>query len=182
MTYRTPLITLVLALVLFAGAVPVSAQERCTSSPGRDNSCSAYSTCNSATGKCDRNQNVPVGGACIEDGQCTSGQCFDLECKPANYVPSATGSEDEEGRLANLLQFDSVEELLVGILDLMVQVGSILLVFALVLAGFRFVSAQGSPEKISKARDALTWVVVGGLLLLGAQAFSLVIKATVETL
>lgn len=82
----------------------------------------------------------------------------------------------------NLLSVDSVEELLVVVVDTMVQIGTLLLIFALVLTGFRFVSAQGNPGAVEEARKRLTWVVIGGLLLLGAQAFSLVIKATIESL
>lgn len=103
----------------------------------------------------------------------------------ANWRDASSGggsSSGGEDRLVNLLTVDSAEELVVRVIDLMVQVGSVLLVLALVLAGFRFVSAQGNPESIKKARESLTWVVIGGMLLLGAQAISLVIKATVESL
>lgn len=180
MTSKKLSILLFVALLLF-GTAPLHAQERCTTLPGRDNSCFEYSTCNTSTGKCDYNQNVPVGGACIQDSQCVSGQCFDLECKPADYVPSVA-SGDSEDRLINLLSVDSAQELVVKIIDLMIQVGSILLIFALVMAGFKFVSAQGNPGSIEEARKSLTWVVIGGMLLLGAQAISLVIKATIESL
>jgi|GEM_PF-1053872 len=84
--------------------------------------------------------------------------------------------------LVNLLTVGSLQELLSLLLGLVVQIGSILLVLALVWAGFQFVAAQGNEEKIRSARDALTWTVIGGLLLLGAEALSLVIKATIESL
>lgn len=115
------------------------------------------------------NKLCPQPQICMEDGDTGSGYCY----RNDGGAPA---------RLVNLLKFDTVEEVIAGIMDLLVQVGSILLVFALVLAGFRFVSAQGSPGKIEEARNSLTWVVIGGLLLLGAEAISLVIKATVESL
>ena len=52
----------------------------------------------------------------------------------------------------------------------------------LVYVGFLFVAARGNEEKISSARSALVWTVVGGLILLGASAISAVIQATVGTI
>ncbi len=86
------------------------------------------------------------------------------------------------GTLQNPLKFDSLPELLNAILDAVVQLGAILLVFMLVWVGFLFVTAQGNPEKVSTARSALMWTVIGGLILLGAKAISEVIAATVQTL
>ncbi len=94
------------------------------------------------------------------------------------------GNLEGEERLVNLLP-DGVCDLgdvLSLVLGILVQIGSILLVLALVWVGFSFVAAQGNEEKIRSARDALMWTVIGGLLLLGAQALSLVIQATVQSL
>ena len=73
-------------------------------------------------------------------------------------------------------------ELLTIVLHAIVQIGSILLVLALVWVGFLFVAAQGAEEKIRDARNALMWTILGGLLLLGAEAIARVISATVEAL
>ncbi len=84
----------------------------------------------------------------------------------------------------NLLPDDActLEGFFAILLDAVVNIGAILLVLALVWTGFLFVQAQGNEEKIRNARSALMWAVLGGLLLLGAQALSMVIKATIETL
>lgn len=68
------------------------------------------------------------------------------------------------------------------LLEAVVNIGTILLVLALVWTGFLFIKAQGNEEELRSARSALLWVVLGGGLLLGAQVLSLVIKATIETL
>ncbi len=68
------------------------------------------------------------------------------------------------------------------ILALVVQVGTILLVLALVWTGFLFIKAQGAEEELRSARSALLWVVLGGLLLLGAQAMKMVVSAAIESL
>ena len=52
----------------------------------------------------------------------------------------------------------------------------------LIYVGYLFVVARGVPGEITKAKDALLWTVVGALILLGAQAISLGIQATVAAL
>lgn len=99
--------------------------------------------------------------------------------------PAAQASNPPSGggaTLENPLRAGSLPELLTIVLKAVVQIGSILLVLALVWVGFLFVMAQGAEEKIRDARGALVWTVIGGMLLLGAKAISEVIQATVQTL
>ncbi|MEK9160893.1 MAG: hypothetical protein AAB440_02565, partial [Patescibacteria group bacterium] len=81
--------------------------------------------------------------------------------------------------LVNPLKVGTVEELLALVLKAVVNIGTIVLVLMLVYVGFLFVVGQGNEEKISEAKKALMWTVIGGLDLLGAQAISLVIQSTV---
>lgn len=76
----------------------------------------------------------------------------------------------------------SLENLLISILSFVVRIGSIVVVLMMVYIGFLFVTAQGDPGRISEARSAFFWTVVGALVLLGSQAIALGIKATVESL
>ena len=76
----------------------------------------------------------------------------------------------------------SLPTLLKDILQLIVQIGTIVIVLMLVYVGFLFVTARGEPGKITTARTALLWTVVGALVLLGAQAISLGIQSTVQAL
>jgi len=84
--------------------------------------------------------------------------------------------------LQNPLKVGTLEEFLALILQAVVNLGTIVLVIMLVYVGFLFVVGQGNEEKISEAKKALMWTVIGGLVLLGAQAISLVIQATVNSL
>ncbi len=87
------------------------------------------------------------------------------------------------GGLTNPLNnINSLPGFMNAILDAVVQLGSIVLVFAIVYVGFKFVTAQGNEEEIRSARTALMWVVIGGLVLLGARTVGLVITTTVEQL
>ncbi len=69
-----------------------------------------------------------------------------------------------------------------SILAFVVRIGEIVVILMLVYVGFLFVTARGEPAKITTARQALLWTVVGALILLGAQVIAEGIKATVKAL
>lgn len=102
-------------------------------------------------------------------------------------VGTGAGNKENCGNGAGTLQnplnnICDLPTLLKVILQAVIELGSIILVIMLVWVGFLFVMARGNPEEISKARGALVWTLIGGLILLGAQAIMEVIKATVEGL
>ncbi len=109
--------------------------------------------------------------------------------RPALAVVDSGGTNPDTaptpsgGGLTNPLNnINSLQDLLKAILGAVVELGSIVLVMALVYTGFLFVVAQGNEEKIRSARSALMWTVIGGLILLGAKAIELVIENTVGKL
>jgi heme A synthase len=68
------------------------------------------------------------------------------------------------------------------ILKFVVRIGAIIVIFMLVYVGFLFVVARGESSKITTARNALLWTIVGALILLGAQAIAIGIQATVQAI
>lgn len=98
-------------------------------------------------------------------------------------TPTTVTNTSSSGGLTNPLNnIKSLPDFLNAILDAVVQLGSIVLVLAIVYVGFLFVKAQGKEEEIKNARDALMWTVIGGLILLGAKTVGLVISSTVGAL
>lgn len=97
-----------------------------------------------------------------------------------------TGDVDTAAKgqtLVNPLKgINSLPELLKAVLDAVVYLGGIVLTIAIIWVGFKFVMAQGNPEKIKEVRNALMWTLIGGLILLGASAISLAIQSTVSSL
>ncbi len=73
-------------------------------------------------------------------------------------------------------------DFLVKILNAAVYILFPFIVLMIVYTGFLFVTAQGNATKITQAREALVWTVVGALVVLGAKAIALAIEATVEDL
>ncbi len=84
--------------------------------------------------------------------------------------------------LANPIKATSLSQFLAQLLDLVSMIMLPLIVLFLVYIGFQFVSSQGKPEKLKEARGYLIWALVGALLILGAQALSIAIQATVNQL
>jgi hypothetical protein len=130
-----------------------------------------------------------------QDNSCqTTPECIVLQANAApgtsqtqtspttNSNEPAVSQTTGQGELLNPLGINSLEELLQAVLRAVVRIGAILLVLALVWTGFLFVFAQGNEEKIKSARQALFWTVIGGLVLLGAEAISLVLSSTIEGL
>lgn len=68
------------------------------------------------------------------------------------------------------------------ILGFVIQIGAIAVILMLVFVGYKFVVAQGNETKITDAKNALIWTVIGALILLGSQAISLGIQATIQAI
>ncbi|MEK7170073.1 MAG: hypothetical protein AAB767_02195 [Patescibacteria group bacterium] len=85
-------------------------------------------------------------------------------------------------RLCNPIKFPNLSSFLLAIINVVIQYGAILVVFFIVFAGFKFVTAQGNSEKISEARKMLTWVVVGAFVLLGVYVIRAAVCGTIKQL
>ncbi len=55
-----------------------------------------------------------------------------------------------------------------------------LIVFMIIYAGFLFVMDRGSGKGIEQAKRALLYAVIGGVIILGAQAMLTIIQGTVD--
>jgi len=66
--------------------------------------------------------------------------------------------------------------------DLLIPIGSVVAVVMIMYAGFMFVVARGDQTKITKAKDALLYAVIGAAILLGAWVISDVISGTITQL
>jgi hypothetical protein len=83
--------------------------------------------------------------------------------------------------LCNPLQFNSLEALIVGILNVLLIIAVPIIVFFIIFAGFSYVTAQGNPEKIKQASRSLTYAIIGGVLILGSVAIAEILKSVVES-
>lgn len=68
------------------------------------------------------------------------------------------------------------------ILEGALKIGIPIIALAIIYCGFLFVKAQGNPEELKKAKEALLWTLVGAAILLGALAIAKMISNTVLAL
>ena len=93
--------------------------------------------------------------------------------------------QDDNGTAAgsvtipNPLQVNSITELFVALLEVLLIFAVPIVVFFIILAGFRYVTARGDTNTITEAHRALLYAVIGGVLILGANLLIQVIQATV---
>jgi hypothetical protein len=64
--------------------------------------------------------------------------------------------------------------------DIVLPVGSVVVVLMIIRSGFLFVTAQGKPDAIENAKKAFFWSAVGALVLLGSWSIAQVIQNTVR--
>lgn len=83
--------------------------------------------------------------------------------------------------LENPLSVGSIEGVLDAILEIILIFAIPIVIFFIVFAGFKYVTAQGNPGEISKANKALMYALIGGAIILGAQIIGDVISDTVDT-
>lgn len=76
----------------------------------------------------------------------------------------------------NFLNFNTIEELVVGILNILIIIAIPIIVLRTIYAGFLYVSAQGNPGKITEATGVLTGAIIGGVLVIGAVALSEIVQ------
>ena len=88
----------------------------------------------------------------------------------------------QTGYIQNPLNVDSIAELIAVVLNLIVNLGTPILVLAFVYVGFLFVVARGNEQGLTKAKDAFLYTVIGAALVLGAFVISEVIQNTVGQL
>lgn len=85
-------------------------------------------------------------------------------------------------QMTNFLNFNSIEDLVVGILNILIVIAIPIIVFFIIYAGFMYVTASGNPEQIKQASRSLTYAIIGGVLIIGALAIAEIIKGLVSSL
>ncbi|MBY0537853.1 hypothetical protein K2P47_00455 [Patescibacteria group bacterium] len=79
-----------------------------------------------------------------------------------------------------LNNINSIDALLVAILNIIMVLMVPVIVFFIIYAGFKYVMAQGNASQVEEATRALTYAVIGGVLVLGAVAISQIIQNVVR--
>ncbi len=98
---------------------------------------------------------------------------------------SGSGSTGSEGILTVTWQsplnenVTTIESLILIILNTLVIIAVPIVVLMIIYAGFMYVTARGNAEQVKKATTALTYAIIGGILVIGAVAITGIIEQTV---
>jgi hypothetical protein len=98
-------------------------------------------------------------------------------------VTTTTGSGNAgctDGTLCNPLKVNSIEQLVLTIIDVILVFLLPVIILYIMYAGYLFVTAQGNPGEITRARNALLTALIGGVIVLGARAILDVVKGTIN--
>src|SRR3989338_9223202 len=101
-----------------------------------------------------------------------------LPSEPGGTFPSNPSA----GKLVNPLGpdgIDSIPGFIEVLLEGVLKIGIPIVALAVIFSGFLFVFARGNSEKLTKAKDALLYTLIGAAILLGSWAIAEMIRATV---
>ena len=98
------------------------------------------------------------------------------------FVTNPVESIDSPGGLQNPLAkggINTIAEFFEMLLRIFILLAYPVIVLFMVYAGFLFITAQGSTEKLTLAKKIFLWTLIGALIVLGAQALLIAIRGTV---
>ena len=84
--------------------------------------------------------------------------------------------------IQNPLKAKSITAFFIDLIEVVLVFAMPLIVFFIILAGFKYVMARGNPTKITEANQALLYAIIGGVLILGAFVILQVIQGTIDAI
>jgi len=88
---------------------------------------------------------------------------------------------NEVHSLENPFGFGSLDSLLIELVNVLLIIAVPIVVFFIILAGFKYITAQGNPEKVKEAAQMLIYAIIGGVVILGSSAISVIIRNLVNS-
>ncbi|OGI86327.1 hypothetical protein A3A05_01955 [Candidatus Nomurabacteria bacterium RIFCSPLOWO2_01_FULL_41_12] len=101
---------------------------------------------------------------------------------PVSMLYAAQDPNCGVGKICPPINQTSLNGFIKTLLEGALKVGIPLIALAIIYCGFLFVQARGNSEKITKAKDALLYTLIGAAILLGSWAIAQLISDTVLAL
>lgn len=95
---------------------------------------------------------------------------------------TATTCLPSSGKICPPIQYTSINGFIKGLLEGVLKIGIPVVALAIIYSGFLFVSALGNSEKLTKAKEALLYTIIGAAILIGAWSIAQLISNTVLAL
>ncbi len=97
----------------------------------------------------------------------------------ADPIAGGSGTQTKTTKLNNPLNVNSIEELIGGILNVVLILAVPVIVFFIIYAGFLYATARGNAVQVKNATTALTYAIIGGVLIIGSVAIAEIVKELV---
>jgi len=81
----------------------------------------------------------------------------------------------------SLIEPTTIEGFLLSILNAFILIAIPIIVLSIIYAGFLYVTAKGNSEQVKQATTALTYSIIGGVIIIGAVAISQIVKNVVDS-
>jgi len=82
--------------------------------------------------------------------------------------------------LGNNIQ--DIPSLVESILNIALTIGVPIIALAIIYSGFKFIAAQGNPEKLKEAKQTILYVLIGAGILLAAYAIATAVVDTITAI
>lgn len=104
--------------------------------------------------------------------------------QPVNKIPQQPVSTKQiEASFDNPLKgVDSLADLFYEIVEFIIGLSYVVIAVFYLLAGFKFVKAQGNPEELSGAKRAFMNTTIGAIIIIGINVITQVIQSIIEGL
>ncbi len=89
-------------------------------------------------------------------------------------------AEGDRVTFSNPLVFSSLQGLITALVQALIVLLIPIVVFFIIYAGFKYVTAQGNPSAIEDANKALLYALIGAVIILGSFAITRIVTNTVE--
>ena len=92
-----------------------------------------------------------------------------------------TPCSSNSNAICNPLKATSVTAVLTDVVNIAIPIGAVIAVIMFVYVGFKFIFAQGKPEKINDAWKWFAYVAIGTAILLGAKVIITIMESTLTS-
>lgn len=93
----------------------------------------------------------------------------------------STPCSSNSNAICNPLKDVSITAVLTDVVNIAIPIGAVIAVIMFVYVGFKFIFAQGKPEKITDAWKWFAYVAIGTAILLGAKVIITIMESTLTS-
>jgi hypothetical protein len=99
-----------------------------------------------------------------------------------SFADQINSTPCDPGKICNPIRANSITGFVDIFLTGVLKVGIPIVALAVIYCGFLFVAARGNSEKLSKAKSALLYTLIGAAILLGSWSIAILVSETVNSL